>query len=208
MRRTILFVDGFNLYHGLCQTRRNELKWLSLSDLAKRLVPARSHKIENIYYFTAIAEHLPDRAARHQVYIQALRAEGVVPILGEFKDKDRFTRCCFGCKHKETIKEEKQTDVNIAIWLVGLAYRNAFDTAILVTADSDLTPLVWFMKTKFPEKELILATPPYRGSDTLRQACDQRRKIRVQMVASCLLPASLRAKDGTEIVRPTEYDPA
>lgn len=208
MKRTSVFIDGFNLYHGLCATRRNELKWLSLNQLAHRLVPPRTHQITDVYYFSAIAEHLPDRAIRHQTYLAALRAEGVIPIMGEFKDKKRSTKGWFGCWRVHIFKEEKQTDVNIAIQVVSLAYEGSYETAVLVTADSDLTPLVGFLKSKFPKKELILATPPYRGSDTLRKACDQKRKIKVSMVETCLMPEIVIGAGGEEIRRPAEYDPS
>lgn len=162
-KSTAVFIDGFNLYHGICDTRRNDLKWLSLSRLAKRLVSHKTHEISAIYYFSAIAEHLPDRAIRHRIYLNALLADGVTLIMGEFKDKEKPFRCCYGCRHVEIGKEEKQTDVNIALHLVSKAYRGEFQAAILVTADSDLTPVIRLFKSEFPQIDFLLATPPFRG---------------------------------------------
>jgi hypothetical protein len=52
------------------------------------------------------------KCKRHKVLIKALQYAGVKVVLGEFKDKDRS---CPLCKKSYRTKEEKQTDVNIAL---------------------------------------------------------------------------------------------
>jgi hypothetical protein len=60
-------------------------------------------------------------------------------IEGRFQDKPRE---CLNCGDRWIVYEEKETDVNIAIAMVEDAARDAYDSAILISADSDLRPVV------------------------------------------------------------------
>jgi len=54
--------------------------------------------------------------------------------------------------------------VNIAIALTSDAFRDQFDTALLVSGDSDLTGPVLQIKQLFPAKRIVVAFPPARSS--------------------------------------------
>ena len=83
--RTALFVDGFNLYHSIDELRDDRLKWLSLWALGERIINRRSEVLVHCEYFSAFANHLqnryPDVIQRHQTYVAALRATGVIVTL-------------------------------------------------------------------------------------------------------------------------------
>ena len=63
MDKVIFFVDGFNLYHALDNKRFYRYKWLDLSSLAQKFI-TKKDKIEEIYYFTALATWAPDKVRR------------------------------------------------------------------------------------------------------------------------------------------------
>ena len=72
MRKTILYVDGFNLYHRL--VRNTPYKWLNVKHLAELVV--KDADIQAIHYFTARAKPRPNDAfiaARQETYFRALR---------------------------------------------------------------------------------------------------------------------------------------
>jgi uncharacterized LabA/DUF88 family protein len=54
----------------------------------------------------------------------------------------------------------KMTDVNIAVEMLVDAYNNTFDTALLISADSDLTAPLVAIRNLFPGKRVIVAFPP------------------------------------------------
>ena len=56
--------------------------------------------------------------------------------------------------------EEKQTDVNIALEILDLAYQEAYDTAVLISADTDLIPAIEKTKRIFPDKNFRILIPP------------------------------------------------
>jgi len=51
--RTDVFIDGFNLYHGIQGEPKN--KWLNIVALCKKYIPAL--QLGEIFYFTAYADH-------------------------------------------------------------------------------------------------------------------------------------------------------
>ena len=105
MNRTTFLVDGFNVYHSLLAASMDlggkPTKWLDLRSLLSSFLPVigAGAELEEIYYFTALATHLdphrPGVTARHRLYMEALVATGVIPVLGRFKYKT--VHCC-GCK--------------------------------------------------------------------------------------------------------------
>lgn len=151
MNRTTFIVDGFNLYHSVCDASRalglagSGVKWLNLSKLCESylaLVGGPAH-LERIYYFSALATHLesakPDLTLRHRAYLECLEDTGVVVELSRFKMKDIV---CRQCGHKFQRAEEKETDVALAAKLLEVLHKDECDTAVLVTGDTDIAPAV------------------------------------------------------------------
>jgi uncharacterized LabA/DUF88 family protein len=148
--RITCFVDGFNLYHALKELKKPHLKWLNLSLLFSRLTRSKSQIITQILFFSAYPTWKKDSDHRHRIYIKALSSHGVTPVLGQFKNKPKK---CLKCNAKWISHEEKETDVNLALALLDLAYKNAYDHAFLLTRDSDLAPAVRKVKQNFPPKK-------------------------------------------------------
>ena len=58
--RTLIYVDGFNLYHGAL--RGTSWKWLDLSTLLAKVLQPR-HDVLKVKYFTARVSGTPVEAA-------------------------------------------------------------------------------------------------------------------------------------------------
>ena len=72
------------------------------------------------------------------MFIDALTARGGLDIdYGHFLSKPLRCRSCGNSWQKN---EEKKTDVNIAVRLLDDAFDDRFDTAMLISGDSDLAP--------------------------------------------------------------------
>jgi len=148
--RVNVFVDGFNLYHAIDGTRRHHLKWLDLKRLALEFAPPPQHLLDTVYYFSAYATWRPDAYSRHRAFVAALKASGVEPVMGVFKEKGRT---CHTCGSAWNDHEEKETDVNIALHLLRDAQMDRFDRALIISGDSDLAPAVRMVLTLFPAKK-------------------------------------------------------
>jgi uncharacterized LabA/DUF88 family protein len=205
-QRVICFIDGFNLYHAIHKLKSPHLKWVNLWSLASVFIRPKSQYLIDVLYFSAYANWRPDSKKRHQEYVKALTSNGISPIMGNFKAKDRK---CPTCAHRWESHEEKETDVNIALHMLNLAHQNKYDHAFLISNDSDLVPAIKMVRGNFPQKSITTIVPPkYWHSDELIRASSTKAKITVDHLKRCLLPETIYDAQGTIIVRrPEEYAP-
>ncbi len=205
--RVSAFIDGFNLYHAVHDTGLNHLKWIDLKSLCTEFAPSPHFKIEAIYYFSAYAKWRRGAYKRHKAYVRALSAVGVTPVMGKFKEKDRT---CFSCGSNWKDHEEKETDVNIAFYMLDQAYQNTYDRALLISADSDLAPPIRMLRARFPKKDVRVLTPLRRNHslEIVRAVGGLQfaKKIKQVHLEHNVLPKTIGSGRNT-IIRPARYDP-
>lgn len=204
--RVNVYIDGFILYHAL---QKEHHKWLNLHGLARIFAPPPKHVIKRVYYFTAYATWRPGSFRRHQEYVRALQASGVIPVLGRFKEKDRS---CFKCGAQYKGHEEKESDINIAVTILDDAFEDRFDLAILISSDSDLCPALRLVRSKYPSKVLKIITPRALNTsyDLVNAAGGKEfyRQIRPVHFERSLLDRDVKDSAGNIVaVRPEKYDP-
>jgi uncharacterized LabA/DUF88 family protein len=206
MGRAIAYVDGLNLYYAIREMEWRRYLWLNLPALARDVLASRGSTDELVAtkYFTSPMLNEPDRAKRQALYIDALRAEpGLVVFPGNIKP---FTRWCPHCRKPIPSFHEKQTDTGMTAEIVADAIRDRFDTAILVTRDTDFVPAVRSVRSECPGKRLILVRPPGgAGWADLKIHCDEVVKLRSKMLARCQFPDVVVAPGGVLLRRPPEF---
>lgn len=77
-----------------------------------------------------------------------------------------------------------------------------FDTAIIISADSDLCPAVRALKRLRPGKRIIAVFPPKRRSDGLGRAVDASFTLGDAIIRHSLLPPIVDDGKGTLYERP------
>jgi uncharacterized LabA/DUF88 family protein len=140
---------------------------------------------------------------RQTIYLEAL---GTLPTLrthfGQYLEKPKQCRQC-GAQWIDY--EEKMTDVNIAVQLLSDAFDDRFDTALLISGDSDLTTPVRKLRAQFPAKRLIVAFPPGRQSFELKKAANATFTIGETNLRQSQLPVQVQRADGFILQRPTHW---
>lgn len=97
------------------------------------------------------------------------------------------------------------TDVSIATEMLVDAYQNRFDTGLLISADSDLTPPTHAIRKYFPGKRIVAAFPPKRSSVQLKQACDANFTIGRGRLKQSMLPENITLANGHQLRRPVSW---
>jgi len=155
---TYVYIDGFNLYYGaLNKNKKPGLKWLDIQSWLNKVL--LYNDIRKIKFFTSRISGKYDstKPDRQDVYFRALRTLPFVEIIEGFfltkkqricvtKDIDLFAN----------IPEEKGTDVNLAIHVLNDARKNKFQTAIIVSNDSDFAEVVKVVTKELKMKVGIL----------------------------------------------------
>jgi uncharacterized LabA/DUF88 family protein len=131
-----------------------------------------------------------------------LESFGVIPIYGQFRKATKF---CHACKRLYETFEEKETDVNIAIQLYEQAIANTYDTAIIISRDSDLAPVIRAIKKNFPQKRVGVLIPFGGRADVLKNEAHFYHKITKKHLFASLLPDPLTLADGSNIYCPTSW---
>ena len=93
--RTIIYVDGFNLYFRLLQ-KRPALKWLNIKALAEHVLKP-ANQIAAVRYYTArVSGRLsPLGPARQQIYLDALATISEISVhMGMFLTSEKFAGWC------------------------------------------------------------------------------------------------------------------
>lgn len=205
--RSNVYIDGFNLYYGAI--RGGPFKWLDLQLLFTRL--RQADQIQRIFYFTALVDG-PGRP-RQEIYLKALATLPLVTVvLGRYKYKRvkcHVPPCAhLGSRHF-SVPEEKRTDVNIAVQMLDDAYQDTCDSFVVVSGDSDLVPGVNRVKSRFPQKEVIIYVPtrdPVRGAAVeLRTSGDKHRDFPLGLLRPCQFPASVPDGAGGTINKPVTW---
>lgn len=196
--RVAVYVDGFNLYYGALQGHVGR-KWLDLRALARRLVRPGSD-IVRVTYCTALISprpHEPDQPQRQQAYLRALRTLPEAEILlGHFLTSRKVMPRADGAGTVDVIKtEEKGSDVNLAVRLVADSFLNRYDTALVISSDSDLLEAVRIARAQ--GKVVGVFIPEGRRCDVLFRVADFRGKIRPQVIAACQFSNPLTDAQGT-----------
>lgn len=157
--------------------------------------------LETVKYFSAYATWRPAAFKRHRTYVAALEAQGVQIIMGRFKEKT--LRCQATCREEFLTHEEKETDVNIGVHLLADTMRDRFDTALVISADTDLNVAVKKARTEAPNKRIELVSPP--GRFNRNREVPPLFAITKGKLRSSLLPDEITTAAGVKIRRPEQF---
>jgi uncharacterized LabA/DUF88 family protein len=200
MNRTVVYVDGFNLYYGAL--RRTSLRWLDIAELCRLMLP--SNDVQRINYYTALVSARrddPEQPVRQQMYLRALATLPQVRIhLGHFLGHEVWMPVVDPApnepKFARVMKtEEKGSDVNLATHLVSDAYEDRFDVAVVISNDSDLLAPVRLAKQHLRKRVGVLNPQQHPALD-LAKAATFFKQIREGALRASQFPIELRDAKG------------
>lgn len=201
MERVIAYIDGFNLYYGLRESKWKWGYWLDLPKLMNNLLKP-DQQLVFTKYFTSIVNFPNSKHKRQNTYLEALKTLPDFKIFyGHFLSQEKECPFCHRLYHQTG---EKMTDVNIAVQILIDATRDRFDNALLVTADSDLVDVVKQVKKEFG-KRITIVLPPARNSKNLRFAANGYIHIGRSDISKSLLPDEVTKPDGYVLKKPASW---
>jgi uncharacterized LabA/DUF88 family protein len=183
--RTIVYVDGYNFYHG--RLKYTQFKWLDLNGLLTEILHAQdpANELLSVKFFTAgikarFARRAQQSTVAQKTYYRALSAHGVQIFHGKFTlSQEWMPRCHDGRpvnrddRVRVWVLGEKQTDVKLALHVYRDASESNCEQVVLCSNDSDLAPALEFIRVDYPAVRigLVLPRPPQllaRKSRTLQ----------------------------------------
>ncbi|GEM_PF-1671588 len=174
MKRAALYVDGFNFYYGVTNHFRpgKEARGYSLSGLCwcdfralieRHYLPA-GFELGAIRYFTApVTEQvetsrMPGEQGRYELWLKAAHTIRGLEVISGFH-RPPATR-------EEKAREEKQTDVNMAVELLIDGLNGVYDLAFVMSGDADQIPAVLAAALRLPKPHSVFVLlPPGHDQD-------------------------------------------
>lgn len=213
MPRANVYVDGFNLYFGAL--RNTPHRWLDLEQLSHGLLRA-DYQLNRIRYFTARVKNRdgdPTVSDRQQAYLRAIDTLPSVTIhYGLFLTHSTSMPRADGSGFAQVLKtEEKGSDVNLATWLVLDAVDDDFDTALVISNDTDLIEPIQEVRRRFPVTVGVaapVARPGRHPNRDLVNASDFNvhiTKKRQKLLRDSQFTSPLTDADGREIRKPATW---
>ena len=197
--RVSVYIDGFNLYFGLNDKGWRRYLWLDIPALATHLLKPHQSLV-GVKYFTTRVGAPAESVRRQTVFLDALGVRGGVEIVyGNFIYNNDG---CDGCGRTWTRREEKQTDVNLAVHMMRDAHDDIFDTALLISGDSDLVPAVKEVRRIPPGRRVVAIWPPERRSTDLCNASSASMALGRGALVACQLPAIVSDPSGYALCQP------
>ena len=189
--RVMVFIDGGNLYAGV-KFGLNLQKSVNIDSLVKKLVSGRP-LVRAYYYTTSSPRPNSSQGKAHQRFLDKLGwVENLQLRRGRIVPRAHTIECP---KCKESFEyntyTQKGVDTRIAVDMVTLAVRGAYDTAILVSGDSDLAEAVNYIREQTNKKVENACVPGKSWAKTLREAADKRIPLTQEYLMDCLFETPL-----------------
>ena len=143
--RIIILVDGSNLYHYLRELKLTGLAEFDYKAFAQFLARGRI-VVSSTYYIGKVRSHGDEKGEELRRWQQRLVAH--------LQNSGWHVEYGHMLEHNGVFRE-KGVDVHIAVDLVKGAYEDRYDTAVLVSSDTDLIPAVHAVRGKQKQVEYI-----------------------------------------------------
>lgn len=195
--RTIVFIDGQNLYHlaknawGDKSIPHSPYKYPSydVEKLANTLITGDSRRVlTQTRFYTGVPdkEGSPKQVLWHEFWnnkLRYLKSRGIYVYRGRVNPGG----------------QEKGVDVSIAVDLVELTYDQNYDVAIIVSQDWDFGPAIRLAKriAKKQKRHLIFESAfPYQAGKVARRGIPGTKWIHIDKTTydSCFDPTDYRSK--------------
>jgi uncharacterized LabA/DUF88 family protein len=202
MKRTIAYIDGFNLYFGMREKGWKKYYWLNLWKMCSSLL-IHDQILVGVKYFTSRIQKPDDKRKRQSAYIKALQ---LTPRIDVFFGKYETLKIeCQQCHFINDYSHEKMSDVQLSTQFLHDAASNKFDVAILVTGDRDIVPAMEMVKSDYLNKRIVVAFPPMRTCDDLRSVTHAYIHIVEKNLKDSLFPLTVQDMVGNSATCPTEW---
>jgi len=163
--RVFILIDGNNFYHRLKELKLTNLLFFNYEKFSQFLIGQRILISKN-YYIGAVREESNNPKSKELMI-------GQRKLTGKLQKDGWIIK--FGHMLKTDDYHEKGVDVQVATDLLIGAYEDLYDTAILITSDTDLIPAI--IKAREMKKKIEYIGFSHKPSYALIKHSDIRRLL-------------------------------
>ncbi len=205
MQRVMVFIDQLNFEIALLNYYRDQgkqaprLDYNAIPEQLTALLPGQNHLVKTFLFVPKPDEFLMNlprwqhysnwiNGMKNQHYFTVIEGSYVARQVAEDLPMDIND-------HRTYYKEEKGTDINVAVHLLTKAFMNAYDTAIILSGDSDYVTVLDVLN--MIGKTTVIAGVKGQNISKLRKYSDDSYIIDDDFFQKCLRDDSRRANFQT-----------
>ena len=207
IKRTIAFIDGQNLFHAAKEAFGFTYPNYDLKALTQALCSSKDWKLDEVRFYTGYPD-VADNAAWNHFWVAKLAQmgrDGVHVFSRKLRYRNQTVRLASGATHSFLVGQEKGIDVRLALDILSLGWRKAYDVALIFSQDQDLSEVADDVRTlaseqsrwikvacAFPSSPASRNTRGINGTDWIKidratyDACLDSRDYRPKPPASSL----------------------
>ena len=142
-KRTVVFVDGQNLFHTAREAFGYTYPNYDFPALATAVCVTNGWHLDQARFYTGIPDASDDPFWNYfwGGKLRNLSRQGVAVFSRALRYRNKIVKLPDGSTHAFLTAEEKGIDVRIAIDVIRLAHSNTYDVALLFSQDQDLSEL-------------------------------------------------------------------
>ena len=191
MEQIAIFIDGSNLYYTLRGIYKKSQSLLKFD--FEKFIALISHgrKVARTYYYTASLDRKKDPItyAKQQQFFEQLKKIPDFELVLCRMQKENIDG--------KTVYTVKEDDIHLAIDMLKLAYRDAYEVALLISNDADFVPAIKAVKEQGKKVENVVFEKKF--SWHLKQACDRFKQINKMELDTCFFQNIEKKGDSREL---------
>ena len=140
-KRTIVFVDGQNLFYGAKHAFGYKYPNYDVKTLDEKICTLENWELTQIRFYTGVPD-INDNKFWHIFWTNKLASmgqKGIEVYSRKLKYRNQTVTLPSGQKHTTLVGQEKGVDVRIALDIMRLAREKVFDVCLVISQDQDLS---------------------------------------------------------------------
>lgn len=185
MSKVAFYIDGFNFYFGIKRMFESSdgakwgcAYWIDVVKFCESFL-SEGQELAKVVYFTA-SPLKEEKSIRQGAFLNANKAingDRFEVVRGEYQVNN--LECPF-CKRSFQKPEEKKTDVNISVRMIGDCIKKNVDSVALISADTDLIPPLEFIFDNCPDVKMKIYFPPSNSSRGIKDFAFGKNRIKIK----------------------------
>ena len=141
IKRAIAFVDGQNLFYAAKNAFGHHYPNYDVAALAASLCKTRGWQLDEVRFYSGIPDAADDAFWNHfwTAKLAQMGRQNIRVFSRPLRYRNQVIRLPNGQSHTFLVGQEKGVDVRLALDIVSLAYKRAYDIALVMSQDQDLS---------------------------------------------------------------------
>jgi uncharacterized LabA/DUF88 family protein len=141
IKRAVVFIDGQNLFYAARTAFGYNHPNYDVSALAAALCQKQNWNLAQIRFYTGIPDVTDNAFWNHfwTAKLAQMGRQGIHVFWRSLRYRNQTVRLPNGQVHTSLVGQEKGVDVRLALDIVRLAYQKAYDVALVLSQDQDLS---------------------------------------------------------------------